>query len=152
MATLRNMPGHLIRRFQQAAVAIFQSAVSELGYDLTPVQYAALAEIQENPGIDQVTLAGLIAYDRTTIAGVVDRLVKKDLLARTVSDKDRRARVLTLTERGRAALLELGPVVEQAQSTMLMGLTESEARQFMDLLAKATEAVNQLSRAPLKED
>src|SRR5450432_229782 len=60
-------PGHLARRFQQIAVAVFHAAVEEAGYDLTPVQYAALTEIATQPGIDQATLAGLIAYDRTTI-------------------------------------------------------------------------------------
>src|SRR5215213_2944818 len=69
-----DMPGHLARRFQQIAVAVFLAEVEDAGFDLTPVQYAALAAIKLNPGIDQVTLAGLIAYDRTTITGVVDRL------------------------------------------------------------------------------
>src|SRR5262249_19458275 len=74
-----DMPGHLARRFQQIAVAVFLAEVGEAGFDLTPVQYAALATIKANPGLDQVTLAGLIAYDRTTITGVVDRLVQKGL-------------------------------------------------------------------------
>src|SRR5262249_51925572 len=54
-----DMPGHLARRFQQIAVAIFLAEVGEAGFDLTPVQYAALATIKANPGLDQVTLAGL---------------------------------------------------------------------------------------------
>src|SRR5215468_12218473 len=77
-----DMPGHLARRFQQIAVAVFLAEVEDAGYDLTPVQYAALAAIKANPGIDQVTLAGLIAYDRTTITGVIDRLVQKGFLVR----------------------------------------------------------------------
>src|SRR5207237_890511 len=80
-----DMPGHLARRFQQIAVAVFLAEVGEAGFDLTPVQYAALATIKSNPGLDQVTLAGLIAYDRTTITGVVDRLVQKGLLLRHAS-------------------------------------------------------------------
>jgi hypothetical protein len=35
------MPGHLARRFQQIAVAVFLAEVEEAGFDLTPVQYAA---------------------------------------------------------------------------------------------------------------
>ena len=89
MRDLNDMPGHLIRRMQQAAVAIFHAAVGGTHGDLTPVQYAALVRVNLNPGIDQATLAGLIAYDRTTITGVVDRLVTKGLLIREVSQKDR---------------------------------------------------------------
>jgi len=86
---IHEMPGHLARRFQQIAVAVFLAEVEKAGYDLTSVQYAALAAVNANPGIDQVTLAGLIAYDRTTIGGVVDRLVQKGLVARHESSRDR---------------------------------------------------------------
>lgn len=151
MTDVNTMPGHLIRRYHQASVAIFHAGVAELGYDLTPVQYAALAKIEAQPGIDQVTLAGLIAYDRTTIGGVVDRLVQKKYLVREVSATDRRARVLKLTELGVTTLHHLAPVVEEAQLQMLSGLDETEQAEFVRLLQKATAGVNQMSRAPLKE-
>src|SRR6476620_3512118 len=86
------MPGHLARRFQQIAVAVFLAEVEDAGFDLTPVQYAALATIKANPGLDQVTLAGLIAYDRTTITVVIDRLVQKGLAGATVAARDHRRR------------------------------------------------------------
>lgn len=151
MTDVNDMPGHLIRRLHQAAVAIFHAEIADLGYDLTPVQYAALAKIEAQPGIDQATLAGLIAYDRTTIGGVVDRLVQKGLLAREVSNKDRRARVLRLTPEGADVLKRMTPAVEGAQAAMLQGLNEDEAAEFLRLLRKATAGVNELSRAPLKE-
>src|SRR6201995_375908 len=111
------MPGHLARRFQQIAVAVFLSEVEAAGHDLTPVQYAALAAVGVQPGIDQVTLAGLIAFDRTTIGGVVDRLVLKGLMTRRESSEDRRARVLEITDAGRKTVRRLTPAVEAAQRT-----------------------------------
>lgn len=150
MTDVNDMPGHLIRRYHQAAVAIFHAEVGASGYDLTPVQYAALAKIGDHPGIDQATLAGLIAYDRTTIAGVVDRLVQKGLLVREVSTRDRRSRVLKLADEGVNLLRAVTPAVEAAQGLMLQGLDEREATEFLHLLRKATGAVNELSRAPLK--
>jgi DNA-binding MarR family transcriptional regulator len=145
-----DMPGHLARRFQQIAVAIFHAEVEEAGFDLTPVQYAALAAISTNPDVDQATLAGLIAYDRTTITGVVDRLVQKGLLVRQPSKKDRRAHALQMTDEGRDTLLAVAPVVEAAQDVMLRGLSEDEAAEFLRLFRKAITAVNDLSRAPLR--
>ena len=145
------MPGHLVRRFQQIAVAVFLSEVEAAGFDLTPVQYAALAAIRTNPGIDQVTLAGLIAYDRTTITGVVDRLAQKGFLVRQASSRDRRARELQMTDAGRKTLRAITPAVEAAQRVMLRGLTEKEAKELMRLLRKAISAGNELSRAPLRD-
>jgi MarR family transcriptional regulator, temperature-dependent positive regulator of motility len=146
------MPGHLARRFQQIAVAVFLAEVEGAGFDLTPVQYAALATINSNPAIDQITLAGLIAYDRTTITGVVDRLVQKGLVIRQTSSRDRRARELKITDAGRQTLRKITPAVESAQQIMLRGLTAKEAAELTRLMRKAIAAGNELSRAPLREN
>jgi len=145
------MPGHLIRRFHQATVAILQKEVSVLGYDLTPVQYAVLNKINNNPGIDQITLAGLIAYDRTTITSVVDRLEQRGWVTREVSNQDRRSKVIKLTTEGVKVLCKVTPAVISAQAIMLQGLEAKESEVFLSLLEKATDAVNELSRAPLKK-
>ena len=151
MTDNNDKPGHLARRFQQIAVAVFHAEVEEAGYDLTPVQYAALTTIVTHPGIDQATLAGLIAYDRTTITGVVDRLVQKGLAVRRASSTDRRARALQITAEGARILRGIEPAVETAQRTMLRGLSADETKEFLRLLRKAIAAANELSRAPLRE-
>ena len=73
-------PGHLIRRAQQIAVAIFMDECA--GFDLTPVQYAALAAIAANRDIDATRLSYLVALDRSTIGTVLERLEAKGLRAR----------------------------------------------------------------------
>jgi DNA-binding MarR family transcriptional regulator len=143
-----DMPGHLARRFQQIAVSVFHAEAEALGFDLTPVQYAALNTIRSNPDIDQITLAGLIAYDRTTITGVIDRLVRKDFVTRRVSDTDRRARLLGITPAGEQVLEQIQPAVEATQHILLSGLSPSEGEHLMALLAKAIDTLNDRSRAP----
>ncbi|MCL4713204.1 MAG: MarR family transcriptional regulator [Pseudorhodoplanes sp.] len=150
MKTLADKPGHLARRFQQIAVAVFHAEIESAGYDLTPVQYAALTAVAAHPGIDQATLAGTIAYDRTTITGVVDRLVQKGLLVRQPCRRDRRAHALQITAAGRRTLRAIEPAVVAAQRAMLGGLTAGEAKELMRLLTKAIAAGNELSRAPLR--
>lgn len=150
MADNDRMPGHLARRFQQIAVSIFHDKVEACGQDLTPVQYAALLAIRNHSGVDQATLAGLIAFDRATITGVIDRLERKGLVTRTISTVDRRARELRMTEDGLRVLDEIQPAVDAAQHEMLCGLTEAEAEQFMALLRKVIKALNDRSRAPIR--
>ncbi|MEZ5800560.1 MAG: MarR family transcriptional regulator [Nitratireductor sp.] len=147
---IHDMPGHLIRRLQQISVSVFAERVAEAGYDVTPVQYAALVAISANPGIDQATLAGLIAYDRVTIGGVLDRLEQKGMVRRETSSRDRRARVLHMTNDGEAALAALQPVIRKVQSDILKGLDNGERETLLALLKKTTQAGNDLSRAPLK--
>lgn len=152
LTSSQHMPGHLARRFQQIAVAVFLVEVGNAGYDLTPMQFAALTTIDSHPGLDQITLAGLIAYDRTTITGVIDRLVQKGLVDRRASDRDRRIRELHLTAKGRQTLRAVTPAVEQAQKMMVRGLTKAEVKELLRLLQKVVLTGNDLSRAPLRSD
>jgi DNA-binding MarR family transcriptional regulator len=150
MTPFHAMPGHLIRRLNQISTSIFQDRMQALGLDLTPVQFAALACLDDNPGVDQATLAGLIAYDRVTIGGVVDRLETKGLVTRTVNARDRRARRVTLSDAGAALLHRIRPDIEAIQPDILAGLSDAERAAFTALAAKAATAGNDRSRAPLK--
>ncbi|SOC00006.1 MarR family transcriptional regulator [Rhodobacter sp. JA431] len=137
METIKTLPGHLIRRMQQQAVATFTAETQAAGFDLTPVQFAALATLERKPGIEQATLAAAIAYDRVTIGGVVARLEARGLVERSVSKTDRRARNLQLTERGAALLRTVWPAVRRAQDQMLDNLDAAERAQLNALLTKA---------------
>ncbi|WP_395397418.1 MarR family transcriptional regulator [Novosphingobium sp. BL-8A] len=150
MSDLETLPGHLIRRLQQIAVALFSTRMGEADIDLTAVQFAALMTLRDHPGLDQQTLAGMIAYDRVTLGGVIDRLEQKDLVVRETSPTDRRARILNLTEEGRQTLDRAIPWVDRVQEEILAGLSDEEQAMFMTLLSKLTRAGNELSRAPLR--
>lgn len=131
------MPGHLIRRLHQQSMQVFQSRMQAAGFDLTSVQFAALDAIDEQPGIDQATLAATIGFDRATIGGVVDRLEQKALLQRVVSAHDRRARQLRLTAKGHKLLAACRPVVEDLQAGILASLSRSERASFVALARKS---------------
>lgn len=145
---IHGLPGHLIRRLNQIAVAQFMDKMASLAVDLTPVQFSALCAVQTHPGIDQASIAGLIAYDRATLGKVIDRLEAKELVSRKVSPHDRRARVVTLTTKGEELLRQVHPVVQAAQPEILSGLSPDEQDQFISLLQKTISAGNELSRAP----
>ena len=147
---IHTMPGHLIRRLNQISVALFMERMAQAGLTLTPVQFAALSAIRDHPGIDQATVAGLVAYDRATLGKVIDRLDARGLVARRTSPSDRRAKVLSLTEAGQALLEAARPHVTDVQPMILAGLTKAEQAQFLNLLQKATMAGNDRSRAPLR--
>ncbi|MBO9451385.1 MarR family transcriptional regulator [Tropicibacter sp. R16_0] len=147
--TIYAMPGHLIRRLNQISVALFMDRMAQIGIKLTPVQFATLTTIRSNPGLDQASLAGLIAYDRATLGKVIDRLAARGLVCRTISAQDRRAKCLRLTAAGQELLETAHPHVEAVQPEMLAGLSAKEQEQLIALLKKTTDAGNALSRAPL---
>ena len=139
-------PGYAIRRLHQISVGIFLSEVGELG--VTPVQYAALQVVGNQPGIDQRTLARTIALDTSTTGGVIDRLEVRGWLERRMSPEDRRTRLLHLTEAGALALSGTVPAMLRAQERILEPLTARQRSEFMRLLQLLVTQNNDLSRAP----
>src|SRR5438046_9605102 len=110
-------PGYLFRRMQQIAVAIFMEECK--AFDLTPVQYAALVAIRTHPGIDATRLSLVIAFDRSTLGSVIERLEAKRYIERRPSAADKRVKLLHLTATGSALLYKVRAAVESAQDRML---------------------------------
>ena len=146
---LYDQPGHLIRRAQQIAVSIFHST---FGYKVTPIQYAVLRVLQDNPGIDQVTMAGLCALDTSTAASLAVRLERRGLVKRTVPSKSKRFRLLQLTPRGRALVKQLNPSGRLVSRRLLQALDKNEQKVFLRLLKKFVHLNNEESRAPLDRE
>ena len=144
---LQSMPGFLIRRAQQIAVAIFMDECAPA--DITPVQYACLVDIAENPGIDATRLASQVALDRSTLSTVIEKLVVKKLVTRDENPEDRRTRLLTITPLGTALMADITDKVAAAQTRILGPLNPAERTEFMRLLHKLVDLNNESSRAPL---
>ena len=146
-ADLYDQPGHLIRRANQIANAMYSELVSD---EVTPLQYAILRMVHENPGIDQVTLAKLIALDTSTTALTAARLETKGLLARVLSETNRRQLQLSLTPEGEALIQDLVDNVHEMRKQLLAGLEPKERELFVTLLRKFVRLHNEQSRAPLR--
>jgi DNA-binding MarR family transcriptional regulator len=145
-ASLFDKPGHLIRRAQQIAVSIFAEECKEFG--LTPVQYALLCAVRDNPGIDQISLASLVALDRSNTGDVIGRLEERGLFQREPGRVDRRTKTLRVTPEAVSLLTRMEEAVALSQKRILAPLSETEQRQFMAMLAKLVNVNNPLSRAP----
>jgi MarR family transcriptional regulator, lower aerobic nicotinate degradation pathway regulator len=143
-------PGYLFRRMQQIAVSIFMEECK--AFDLTPVQYAALIAIHTHPGIDATRLSAVIAFDRSTLGSVIERLQAKDFVERRPAPEDKRIKLLYLTKSGAAILRDIIPAVERAQARMLEPLKPADRKALMGLLVQLVDLNNEASRVPLRAE
>ncbi|MDJ0778768.1 MAG: MarR family transcriptional regulator [Gammaproteobacteria bacterium] len=148
--TITGMPGHLLRRCHQIAVAVFLEECAR--FDLTPLQYAVLQTLADSGPQDQVTLGGATALDRSTVTVVLRKLEQRYLLQRSQSEQDGRAKIVSLTKAGMALLREVRPAVDAAQRRIVAPLTVEEAARLLQLLDKLAQGNNDLSRAPARVD
>lgn len=142
------MPGHLIRRAQQISTALFTEECA--GFDLTSVQYAALVAIRAYPDVDATRLSALIAFDRSTLGSVLERLEVKGWVLRGGSPADRRIKLLRVTLEGERLLRQVEPAVHRVQQRLLEHLTPADRASFLRLLAQLASVHNELTPAPLR--
>lgn len=131
-------PGHLIRRAHQVAVAIFMEETA--GQDVTPVQFAILNALMDQPGEDQVTLAARVAFDAATFGSVTGRLESKGWVRREPDPQDRRRKLLWVTPQGEQVVQQMKRAVARAQARIVEPLDPAERTQFAALLAKLVRA------------
>lgn len=127
-------PGYLIRRAHQLAVAIFMEEAAE--FDITPVQFAILNALMADPGEDQVTLAGKVAFDAATFGSVITRLEVKGWVRREPDEQDRRRKLLWISPEGERAAISMKRAVGKAQARILGPLSAAEREQLVKLLDK----------------
>jgi DNA-binding MarR family transcriptional regulator len=143
-------PGYLFRRMQQIAVSIFVEECR--AYDLTPVQFASLVAIRTHPGIDATRLSAVIAFDRSTLGSVIERLEAKRYIERKPAREDKRVKLLYLTMTGSALLREIMPSVDRAQARMLQPLKPADRKSLLALLTQLVDLNNEASRVPLRAE
>jgi len=122
---LLEMPGHLLRRCHQIAVAVFLDECQ--AFDLTPPQYVSLAALATHGPLDKATLGGVAALDRTTVAVVIKNLQDRAFVSTRASEEDRRATLNEITAQGLTILKAVQDHAERAQERMLAPLTRGSA-------------------------
>ena len=131
---LYEQPGHLVRRCQQLAVAIWME--ENAAFDITPVQYAALAAIAAQPGVDATGLSGLIDFDRSTLGDVLERIEGRGWIVRRSVSTDRRKKTLWLTADGRDLFNSVTPGMYRVQEKLMRPLSREDAATFVELLGR----------------
>ncbi len=142
---LGRSPLHMLHRAGQCAGDVFHAEMQD--GDLTPRQYAVLLTVAANEGISQTGLVEKTGVDRSTLADIVRRMLKKGLLQRRRTKEDARAYAVKLTEDGKRMLRGADPVTERVDSRILEAIPPKQREQFMDNLGLIVDALGKMSPA-----
>jgi DNA-binding MarR family transcriptional regulator len=126
---LGTSPLHLLHRLLQVSVDIYNEEVGEAS--VTQRQFAVLKALNKADGISQSQLCKAAGIDRSTLAELVSRMVRKGLIRRERSRTDARVNLIRLDVRGRAVLQSLLPHV-QAANERILGLMKQP--EYADLV------------------
>jgi DNA-binding MarR family transcriptional regulator len=143
-APIRRVPIALARRFAQICVAVVAETLE--GEDLTPLQFAVLANLNDESDVDQNNLAARLGVDRNTASVLVEQLGNRGLIDRRVNGADRRARLLRLTPIGHELHERLRPGMRANQRRILAPLAPAERERFLDQLVQIIKANESYAR------
>lgn len=139
LSRLDKSPIHLLHRAGQCAGDIFLAEMG--GGDLTPRQYAVLVTVSQNEGLSQTSLVEKTGIDRSTLADVVRRMLKKGLLQRRRTKEDARAYAVKLTDEGWRALKASDPIARRVDDRLLSVLPSNQRDRFMQDLNTIVQAL-----------
>ncbi len=136
----------LLRRLLQGYGALWAAEVSA---ELTPPQFGVLSALADESGIDQRSLGERISVDRSTIADVVNRLARRDLVAKARDANDGRRDVLSLTPDGRSQLGQARIAVDRLRHQAFAALSDEEKLEFVGLLERVVGRIDELRESTL---
>ncbi len=123
--------GFILRQVTQRHLALFSATMV---HELTPTQFSALLKLGEHRSCSQNQLGRLTAMDAPTVKGVVDRLMRRGLVAARHDAQDARLLMLSLTEAGEAVLEEAIPCARLVTRATLAPLGPDERKTLLWLL------------------
>ena len=145
LSELDRSPIHLLHRAGQCAGDIFQGELVDDG--LTPRQFAVLVTVSQNEGLSQTHLVEQTGIDRSTLADIVRRMLKKGLLQRRRTREDARAYAVKLTDAGWATLRNAAPHTVKVDERILAALPAQNRERFLKDLRGIIEALSEFEPA-----
>jgi DNA-binding MarR family transcriptional regulator len=139
-AELTEFAGQLFFRLWRASHTRIAESLESIG--LTPALFGLLNFLGAREGVIQQELGSVMGIDPSTMVSLIDDLESKGLAKRRLHPKDRRAREVVITAKGRRLRDRGRRMAAQVEDEVLQGLSASERRELVKLLRRA------LSTAP----
>jgi DNA-binding MarR family transcriptional regulator len=130
--------GQLFFRLWRASHTRVAEALQSIG--LTPALFGLLNVLGSREGAIQQELGTLMGIDPSTMVSLIDQLESAGLAKRRPCPRDRRAREVSITPKGRRALERGRQMATEVEDQVLQGLTAAERRELLKLMRQALES------------
>jgi DNA-binding MarR family transcriptional regulator len=131
--------GFLARQLHRISAAILTEEGTAADR-LTGIQCGVLEVVNAMGSVDQTGVCEILGVDRSTLAGVVDRLQERALIERTVDPVDRRSNALAITSAGRRAIERERVMNERTHERIVEPLAPEDRVRFLALLTQVVQA------------
>lgn len=129
--------GFLISRIKQTGTRIFDRMLADSGIDeFNGAQGRILYVLWQNDEISISSLSAQTSLANTTLTAMLDRMEKSGLIVRKFDPKDRRNRLIVLTEKAKSLQDDYTRISQRMNEIYYNGFTEEEILQFESYLQR----------------
>ncbi len=108
-------------------------------YGISPSQWMLLMALGERNHQVQTEIAKMVNLDNATVTRIIDKLADLGLLKRSQDEGDRRAQIVSLTSKGRAAFRKLNLIGKKVNDVASLNLSAEERATMLRLIAVVRE-------------
>lgn len=129
--------GFLISRIKQVGTRIFDRMLATSGIDsFNGAQGRILYVLWQKDEISISNLSAQTSLANTTLTAMLDRMEDIGLIVRKPDSKDRRNRLIALTEKAKSLQADYNRISQQMNEIYYTGFTETEIMQFESYLQR----------------
>lgn len=129
--------GFLISRIKQMGTRIFDRMLAASGIDsFNGAQGRILYVLWQNDDISISSLSAQTSLANTTLTAMLDRMENMGLIIRKPDPKDRRNRLVALTEKAKSLQDDYSKISQKMNEIYYAGFTETEIMQFESYLQR----------------
>lgn len=129
--------GFLISRIKQVGTRIFDRMLADSGIDsFNGAQGRILYVLWQNEDISISSLSAQTSLANTTLTNMLDRMENIGLIVRKPDPKDRRNKLIALTEKAKSLQEDYTRISQQMNEIYYTGFTDAEIMQFESYLQR----------------
>ncbi|MBU5475165.1 MarR family transcriptional regulator [Eubacterium sp. MSJ-21] len=129
--------GFLISRIKQVGTRIFDRMLADSGIDsFNGAQGRILYVLWQNEDISISSLSAQTSLANTTLTNMLDRMENIGLIVRKPDPKDRRNKLIALTEKAKSLQDDYTRISQQMNEIYYTGFTDAEIMQFESYLQR----------------
>jgi MarR family transcriptional regulator, organic hydroperoxide resistance regulator len=130
--------GDFTHVFQQALTRAFR----DNNIPVTIEQFAVLAVLFYQNGINQKDIGKLLGRDKTTITRIISNMIKNKVIHRISDERDSRGKLIYLTPKGKAVQKKAVRVSGELYTKALRNIDGKDLSQAMGLVAQMIKNVH----------
>lgn len=138
--------GYLLARSSRKLSTFANQRLAEAGFDISIEQWAVIHHLGLSDGLNQADLADLLDKDKTSVARLLAKMERNNLLLRIQDRNDRRNKQVYLTHQGKEHYAQVPKVLFSILDEVQEGVLAADLERTKAVLVQVFENIQAIEK------